>query len=77
MMRIMSLTFAERLARAHQLSGSLLCVGLDPDPAKLPKDLPPEDAAPLHAFGSRVIDATADLAAAYKPQIAFYSALGA
>ena len=77
MMRIMSLTFADRLARAHQLSGSLLCVGLDPDPAKLPKDLPPEDPAPLHAFGRRVIDATADLAAAYKPQIAFYSALGA
>jgi orotidine-5'-phosphate decarboxylase len=33
------MTFAERLARAQQISGSLVCVGLDPDPAKLPKDL--------------------------------------
>jgi orotidine-5'-phosphate decarboxylase len=73
----MSLTFAERLARAHQISGSLLCVGLDPDPAKLPQDLLPKDQGALYAFSRRVIDATADLAAAYKPQIAFYSALGA
>src|SRR5277367_2209162 len=71
----MSMPFAERLARAQQSSDSLVCVGLDPDPAKLPKDL--VDAAPLYAFNRRIIDATADLAAAYKPQIAFYSALGA
>jgi orotidine-5'-phosphate decarboxylase len=71
----MSIPFAERLARAQQTSDSLVCVGLDPDPAKLPKDL--VDAAPLYAFNRRIIDATADLAAAYKPQIAFYGALGA
>ena len=70
------MTFAERLTRAQQSSGSLVCVGLDPDPAKLPKDLL-DQAAPLLAFGRRVIDATAEIAAAYKPQIAFYSALGA
>jgi orotidine-5'-phosphate decarboxylase len=71
----MSQTFAERLERAHVESGSLLCIGLDPDLAKLPADLArhPE---PLLAFNRRVIDATADLAAAYKPQIAFYSAVG-
>ena len=69
------MTFAERLARAQQTSGSLVCVGLDPDPAKLPKDL--EGVQPLHAFDRRIVDATADIAAAYKPQIAFYSALGA
>jgi orotidine-5'-phosphate decarboxylase len=51
-------------------------VGLDPDPAKFPNDLG-LDAARLHAFDRRVIDATYDVAAAYKPQIAFYSALGA
>src|SRR6266849_11099980 len=84
----MSLTFAERLARAQRTSGSLVCVGLDPDPAKLPKDLAgPEEfrgaqapfagAEPLYAFNRRIVDATADIAAAYKPQIAFYSALGA
>src|ERR1700736_4573926 len=73
----MFLTFAERLARAQQTSGGLLCVGLDPDPAKLPKDLAPEERAqPLYAFNRRIVDATADIAAAYKPQIAFYSALG-
>src|ERR1700693_312505 len=84
----MSLTFAARLTRAQQASGSLLCVGLDPDPAKLPKDLagapelraaqnPFGAAPPLHAFDCRIVDATAGIAAAYKPQIAFYSALGA
>jgi len=84
----MSMTFAERLARAQRTSGSLVCVGLDPDPAKLPKDLAgPEElrgapdlfpgAEPLYAFNRRIVDATAGIAAAYKPQIAFYSALGA
>jgi orotidine-5'-phosphate decarboxylase len=84
----MSMDFAERLARAQQTSGSLVCVGLDPDPAKLPRDLGgveeprghrdlSADATPLFAFNRRIIDATADIAAAYKPQIAFYSALGA
>ena len=73
-------TFAERLARAQHSSGSLVCVGLDPDPAKMPKDLAEEHSAagpPLYAFNRRIIDATAGIAAAYKPQIAFYSALGA
>ena len=71
----MSLTFSERLARAHRISAGLLCVGLDPDAAKLPADLPHDTR--LYAFSRRVIDATADVAAAYKPQIAFYSAQGA
>ena len=73
-------TFAERLARAQHSSGSLVCVGLDPDPAKMPKDLAEEHPAagpPLYAFNRRIVDATAGIAAAYKPQIAFYSALGA
>ncbi len=76
------MTFAERLSRAQHLSGSLVCVGLDPDPAKLPKDLEGAqdrfpDNLPLYAFNRRIVDATADIAAAYKPQIAFYSAVGA
>jgi len=71
----MSTTFAARLARAHATSGSLVCVGLDPDHGRLPREISaaPE---PLFAFNRRIIDATADLAAAFKPQIAFYSALG-
>src|ERR1700736_6534801 len=72
----MSLIFAERLAHAQQTSGSLVCVGLDPDPAKLPKDLGEQSSA-LYAFNRRIVDATFDIAAAYKPQIAFYSAVGA
>ena len=70
------MTFAERLAHAQQSSGSLMCIGLDPDPGKLPQDILGQ-AAPLHAFDRRIVDATAKIAAAYKPQIAFYSALGA
>jgi orotidine-5'-phosphate decarboxylase len=69
-------SFAQRLKQALTSSGSLVCVGLDPDPAKFPSDLGAE-ATQLHAFDRRVIDATYDIAAAYKPQIAFYSALGA
>lgn len=69
-------TFAERLARAIELSGSLVCVGLDPDAAKLPADLASDPHA-LYAFNRRIVDATHNLAAAYKPQIAFYSAQGA
>jgi orotidine-5'-phosphate decarboxylase len=69
-------TFAETLARAHRESGGLLCVGLDPDPDKLPKDLA-SASDPLFEFGRRVVDATHEVTAAYKPQIAFYSALGA
>jgi orotidine-5'-phosphate decarboxylase len=67
--------FKDRLAQAQTRSGSLVCVGLDPDPAKLPSDLA-ADAQPLYAFNRRIVDATFDIAAAYKPQIAFYSALG-
>lgn len=69
-------SFAARLAQAVASSKGLVCVGLDPDPARLPSDLA-GDPEPLYAFNRRVVDATAALAAAYKPQIAFYSALGA
>jgi len=72
----MSPSFAERLARAHATSTSLVCIGLDPDPARLPVDLAAQP-EPLYAFNRRIVDASFDIAAAYKPQIAFYSALGA
>jgi orotidine-5'-phosphate decarboxylase len=67
--------FAERVERAQRAADSLVCVGLDPDLAKIPADLR-DHTEPFLAFGRRVIDATHDLVAAYKPQIAFYSALG-
>jgi len=71
----MPLTFAERLDRALRSADSLVCVGLDPDPAKLPADLA-RDPKPFLAFGRRIVEATRGIAAAYKPQVAFYSALG-
>jgi orotidine-5'-phosphate decarboxylase len=71
----MALKFSERLYRAHAAADSLVCVGLDPDLARLPDDLR-SDREPLLAFNRRIVDATHDLCAAYKPQIAFYSALG-
>ena len=67
--------FSERLDRAHAANDSLVCVGLDPDLARLPDDLR-GDPQPLLAFNRRIVDATYELCAAYKPQIAFYSALG-
>jgi orotidine-5'-phosphate decarboxylase len=71
----MPLTFPERLDRARMAADSLVCVGLDPDLSKLPADLA-RDPRPFLAFGKRIVDATRGAAAAYKPQIAFYSALG-
>jgi orotidine-5'-phosphate decarboxylase len=70
----MSLMFAERLIQAQTAADSLVCVGLDPDLAKFPADLRSER-QPLLEFNRRIVDATFDVAAAYKPQIAFYSAL--
>jgi len=72
----MPASFVERLDRAEIDTDSLVCVGLDPDPAKLPLDLAAGPQA-IYAFNRRIIDATAGIAAAYKPQIAFYSAVGA
>lgn len=62
-------TFAERVDRVIHERASLLCVGLDPDPAYLTM----EDVA---AFNRAIIEATADLVCAYKLQLAFYEALG-
>jgi orotidine-5'-phosphate decarboxylase len=62
-------TFAERVDVTIGERASLLCVGLDPDPAYAPM----EDVA---AFNRAIIEATADLVCAYKLQLAFYEALG-
>ncbi len=65
--------FVERLERAWTAADSLLCVGLDPDPARLPKHLAAAS-HPLFEFGRAIVDATADLVCAFKPQIAYYAA---
>ncbi|MDD4646168.1 MAG: orotidine-5'-phosphate decarboxylase [Bacteroidales bacterium] len=54
---------------------SFLCVGLDVDMARIPAHLHKE-ANPVFAFNRAIIDATADLAIAYKPNLAFYEAMG-
>lgn len=65
--------FVERLKRAWASRQSLLCVGLDPDTARLPQHLAGAT-HPLFEFGRAIVDATADLACAFKPQIAYYAA---
>ena len=62
-------TMSARIADARARSGSCVCVGLDPDPSKMPID-------DVFEFNRSIIDATHDLVAAYKPQIAFYEAMG-
>lgn len=63
------MTFLEKFAAAVGRNGSRLCVGLDPDPARIP-------GGDVAAFNAAIIDATADLVCCYKPNIAFYEALG-
>jgi orotidine-5'-phosphate decarboxylase len=72
------LTFADKLRAAQAATHSRLCVGLDPDPERFPAHLSADraDAAVL-AFNTAIIDATEDLACAYKLNLAFYEALGA
>lgn len=59
-----------------QKKKSFLCVGLDTDIKKIPKHLLDAD-DPIFEFNKQIIDATKDLAVAYKPNIAFYEAMGA
>ncbi|MFM9108003.1 MAG: orotidine-5'-phosphate decarboxylase [Chloroflexota bacterium] len=71
-------TWSERLRQAMRQRRSLVCVGLDPDPARLPaplRGLPVEDA--IAAFTAGIIAATGDIACAYKPNLGFYLAHGA
>ena len=70
------MNFINKLTAAWTRNDSLLCVGLDPDLARFPAHL--QDAPDgIVRFCKAVIDATADLACAFKPQIAYFAALGA
>jgi len=68
--------FIDKLSAAWAANDSLLCVGLDPDMEKLPEQLQWEPNA-IYTFCKGIIDATADLACAFKPQIAYFAALRA
>jgi len=61
----------------HQIKEkrSFLCVGLDTDLTKIPEHLL-DDEDPIYSFNKAIIDATADLCVAYKPNIAFYECYG-
>ena len=65
--------FTEQLAAAERVNDSLLCVGLDPEPAKFPGAWR-GDAARIFDFCAAIVDATKDLAIAFKPQIAYFAA---
>src|ERR1041384_6453658 len=70
------MTFINKLSAAWAANNSLLCVGLDPDVPKFPLHLRSQPDA-IYKFCIEIIDATADLACAFKPQIAYFAALGA
>ncbi len=69
----MTVSFFERLEARCRAIDSLLCVGLDPHP----DDLPERSAAAARDFCFRLIDATKSVAAAYKPNSAFFEVYGA
>jgi orotidine-5'-phosphate decarboxylase len=62
--------FIEKLTRVMQDNNSLLCVGLDTDPKRMPEGIGVAD------FNKAIIEATSDLVCAYKPNLAFYEAMG-
>lgn len=67
------MSFVAKLQQATERAQSLLCVGLDPDPAKFPTMWRGDDQK-IFDFCARIVDATKDLVCAYKPQIAYFAA---
>lgn len=68
--------FMQQLRTRWTDADTLVCVGLDPEPEKFPAHLR-EDPDAVFAFCRAIVEATADLACAFKPQIAHFAALGA
>ena len=73
LVKLGAMNFIEQLHRAERLNGSLLCVGLDPEPARFPVPWR-GDASKIFDFCAAIVDATADLVIAFKPQIAYFAA---
>jgi orotidine-5'-phosphate decarboxylase len=61
------------LSAAEEKNQSMLCVGLDPEPTRFPGRLK-GDASKIYDFCAAIVDATADLVSAFKPQIAYFAA---
>jgi orotidine-5'-phosphate decarboxylase len=70
------MTYLEKLKTIQEQNNSWLCVGLDPDPQKLRVDWLKWD-EPILPFNKAIINATADLVCAYKPNLGFYLQWGA
>jgi orotidine-5'-phosphate decarboxylase len=68
--------FTAQLLAAERRHDSMLCVGLDPEPTRFPSTWK-GDASRIHDFCAAIVEATADLVIAYKPQIAYFAAHGA
>ena len=68
--------FVDKLRKRWQTSDTLLCVGLDPDLSRVPAALHSQPRA-LFEFNRAIVDATADLVCAFKPQVAYYAACAA
>ena len=67
------MTFLDMLRAAECQNSSMLCVGLDPEPTKFPAALK-GDVSKIYDFCAAIVDATADLVMAFKPQIAYFAA---
>jgi orotidine-5'-phosphate decarboxylase len=67
------MTFLDMLRAAERQNQSMLCVGLDPEPAKFPGTMK-GDASKIYDFCAAIVEATADLVIAFKPQIAYFAA---
>ncbi len=67
------MTFIEMLQGAQERNDSLLCVGLDPDPARFPGAMRANPSR-IYDFCAAIVDGTADLVIAFKPQIAYFAA---
>lgn len=67
--------FIEKVTHAAEKADSLVCVGLDTDPEKIPAEFASKDDC-VYRFNEEIIKKTSDLVCAYKPNSAFYEALG-
>ena len=68
--------FSQMLSSCWEKNDSLLCIGLDPTPARFPEKFK-TSSRPIFDFCAEIIDATADLVCAFKPQIAYFSSSSA
>ena len=72
----MTMTFLDLLHSARTRNNSMLCVGLDPEPTRFPAAMQ-GNPRKIYDFCAAIVDATADLVCAFKPQIAYFAAHGA